>query len=633
MTAAPLFTPAAFFGAMALLAAFGCGLYFRGYQDIIFAPATFALLAFALLAVLPGFRHGFKLPSSPVVWATAAFWLFITLSIAWSTVPFASIVTYLIALALPVTFFSLLLARDRPAWLALCGAMLMMGLLVLAGWAVVQSTVLADRFYRAHDPLPNPNSLGALLNLGLFAMIPAFMMRGKFDIMAGLALAAIAVLFAGVLATESRGALFAAVIALPLLIAMLGAGWRRAALLLGLLAVVYGGMHLATGGEMTRRIAEMNVPGGDENTFPSRRAIWASAAEMVAERPLAGTGLGTFYLYYPAHRKPLVDNSAGNWAHNDPLQFAVEMGVLAPLLFYTVLLAALARTGRALPRTRRGSWERAAVAAPFCALLTFAIDAHVSFPFYLIPITLCAGLLMAVWYDATEKALDDAPAPVIAPGWRRPAGVALTLAFAALVAVMAAGSAAGMHYLQKARAAMATGDVENFIILANKAQSLAPPSFIDPQVMIAGLYIDMLIPPAGLMTTGEQSQVRTDALHMLAEAESVNPAWAEINYKRGRLYEVTGVYGLTPDGAKLAEAEYRTAIAKNPQHFRAREALAKLLAARGLPGDGFDVLSQGMQYPLPLAARTTYIPLMQNLAGLANIQRGFRKKTQDKDAE
>lgn len=624
-----LFTPAAFLGAMALLAAFGCGLYFGGYQDIIFAPAIFALLGFSLLAVLPNCWRGFKMPASPVVFATAAFWLFVTLSLSWSTVPFSSIVTYLIAIALPVTFFSLILARDRMAWLSLCGGMLMMGLLVAAGWAVVQSVVLPDQFYRAHDPLPNPNSLGALLNLGLLAMIPAFMSRRETDINSWLALAAAGLLFAGVLATESRAALFAGLIAMPLLIAMLGTGWRRAALLVGMLLAVYGAMHFATGGEMTRRIVQMNDASTGEETFSSRRAIWSSAVEMVAERPLTGTGLGTFYLYYPAHRKPLVDNSAGSWVHNDPLQFAVEMGVVAPILFYLVLLAALARTCRALPRTRRGTWERAAIAAPFCAVLTFAIDAHVSFPFYIIPITICAGVLMAVWYDATAKALDEDPAPVTPAGWQRPAMAVGILSVAALIAIMAASSAAGMYYLQRARDAMAKADVENFILLADKATRLGPPSFIDPHVMVAGLYIDSLVPPAGVLNAEEQSRARTDALQLLDEAATVNPAWAEIDYKRGKLFAVTGAYGLTPDGPARAAEQYRIAIAKNPMHYRAREELAKILVSQGQPAAAFDILQAGMQYPMPAAITVSYLPLMRRLAPLAATQKDFQQKKAD----
>lgn len=630
MTPAPLFTPAAFTGAMALLAAFGCGLYFGGYQDIIFAPAIGALLVFALLALLPLCWRGFNLPATPVAALTAAFWFFITLSLGWSNVPFASIVTYLIALVLPLTFFALTLARDRTAWLSLCGGMLMMGLLVLAGWAVVQSVFLPDLFYRAHDPLPNPNSLAALLNLGLFAMVPAFMARRDTDINSWLALAAAGLLFAGVVATESRGALLATLVAMPVLIAMLGTGWRRALLLLGMLMAVYGAMHMTTGGEMTRRIAQVNDTASGEETLSSRRAIWSSAMEMAMERPLTGSGLGTFYLYYPAHRTPLADNSAGNWVHNDPLQFAVEMGVLAPLLLYAVMLAALARTIRALPRTRRGSWERAAIAAPFCALITFAIDAHLSFPFYIMPITICAGVLMAVWYDATARAFNEPERPVTFTGWQRPFMVVATLAVAGLIATMAGSSAAGMHYLQKAKVAMATGDVENFVLLADKATRFGPPSFIDPQVMVAGLYIDSLVPPGGVMTMAEQSQARTDALHLLDEAQSVNPAWAEIDYKRGRLYAVTGAYGLTPDGTAQAAEQYRIALSKNPMHYRAREELAKIMAERGDTSGAFDLLQQGMQYPMPNAITATYLPLMHQLAGFAATQKQLRdRKTEE----
>jgi hypothetical protein len=58
------------------------------------------------------------------------------------------------------------------------------------------------------------------------------------------------------------------------------------------------------------------------------------------------TGIGTFYLYYPAVNTGDYF-STGRMAHSDPLQFWAEMGVLAPLLFYGFIIAACAATRRA----------------------------------------------------------------------------------------------------------------------------------------------------------------------------------------------------------------------------------------------------------------------------------------------
>lgn len=624
MTTIRLFTPAAFIGSLLLLAVFGCGLFFAGYQDIIYAPATLCLLAFALLAVLPECWRTLLVPASPFALAVFAFWVYITLSLTWTTIPYASLVTYLIALTLPLTFFSLLLAKDRTAWMALGGATLLMGMLVLAGWAVIQATFLSEQYYRAHHPLPNPNNLGALLNLGFFTILPAALTRGKAGSLPYMALAAAGVFFAGMLATESRGALFACLVALPVMLTILRPGWRRTIMVLVTLAALFAGMQAATGGGMVNRIAHIAAEGSGEDTLKPRIALWDAALGMVKEQPLTGLGLGTFYLQYPAHRPPLTDNSAGSWVHNDPLQFAVEMGVAAPLLFYLILILALIRTGRALRATTDGTL-RAFIAAPFCALLTLAIDAHVSFPLYLIPIMLCAGVLLAVWHEATRRAREEVDHAVHFHGWQQSFIGIAAIAIAALLALMAGSSATGAWYLQKARATLKTGNIENFIVLAEKADRWGPPSFIDPQVQLAGLYVDMLVLPPSLIATGEQSELRTAALHLLAQAESMNPAWAEINFKRGRLFAVTGVYGLTPGGESQAQEQYEIAIHKNPMHYRAREELAKILAAQGQPAAAFDILSAGLEYPMPAAINESYIPLMRQLQALAEVQKKYRK--------
>lgn len=83
---------------------------------------------------------------------------------------------------------------------------------------------------------------------------------------------------------------------------------------------------------------------GDPLVF--RRQIYLSGVEMLADRPLAGFGLGAFSAAYPAYA--LFDNGRFvNLAHNDWLQIAVETGLpgLALLVtFAALLLAALGRS-------------------------------------------------------------------------------------------------------------------------------------------------------------------------------------------------------------------------------------------------------------------------------------------------
>lgn len=79
-----------------------------------------------------------------------------------------------------------------------------------------------------------------------------------------------------------------------------------------------------------------------------RLALWRdSLAALQAWWP-AGTGLGTYvHAFLPFERAASLDPFFPNRAHNDYLEFAIEAGVLAPILLFAgaIVLANLARRG------------------------------------------------------------------------------------------------------------------------------------------------------------------------------------------------------------------------------------------------------------------------------------------------
>lgn len=80
-------------------------------------------------------------------------------------------------------------------------------------------------------------------------------------------------------------------------------------------------------------------------SFVSRFPIWSTTWEIIKDNPW-GTGLGTFAAVYQTHRTE--DSTAGVFAHNDLLQFAAELGWLAPLIFIGLIITAW----RAKPQSR-----------------------------------------------------------------------------------------------------------------------------------------------------------------------------------------------------------------------------------------------------------------------------------------
>ena len=125
-------------GSLLVLGAFTISLFFSGYQDTHYAPASLFLLIFACMAILPSIGGKLHIPSATSAMILFTSWVYVTLSLSWSTVPFASLVTYLIFLAFPLCFFAPLLTTNPERWIKPLGVGLMLALTILAGWALLQ---------------------------------------------------------------------------------------------------------------------------------------------------------------------------------------------------------------------------------------------------------------------------------------------------------------------------------------------------------------------------------------------------------------------------------------------------------------------------------------------------------------
>jgi O-antigen ligase len=77
----------------------------------------------------------------------------------------------------------------------------------------------------------------------------------------------------------------------------------------------------------------------DPINFDSRIKVWEGTLEVIRDRPLLGTGMGTFAYAFPSHR-PAGINCRYLYAHNDFLHFTSEMGIFfLPLFFWTMFSA------------------------------------------------------------------------------------------------------------------------------------------------------------------------------------------------------------------------------------------------------------------------------------------------------
>jgi putative inorganic carbon (hco3(-)) transporter len=623
------FSPVAITGELCLLAAFIFSLFFDGYADIIYAPASLLLLVMAGLAIIPCFWRTVEIPVGKTALFLFLLWLYITVSLTWSTVPFTSLVTYIVFISLPLVFLALSVPENRKAWLTISGIGILIAMGGLGGWAIFQH-FFSPGIYgsRAGGPFINPNNLAALLNMGLLPVMAFLIHRRRHDATCFGALALYTLMLGGVLATESRsGFMFLLVSAFTLCFILrrqINMHKQSIAFLIVIAAVLLGIMHAQGSGEFSHRMASLAAPLEDHSAL-SRISIWTQAFLMLKAHPWTGTGFGTFYLYYPAYRMPMADDSTGNWAHMDSLQFGIETGIAATILFYLFLASVLARTVNALSSLPPESGQRSAVAGLFCGLLAVALDAHVSFPLYLMPILIVCGVWLAGWYSLTAPENEPAYKAHAFKKGERPVVAVAAICVTLLLALLAVSSAAGQHYLVKATDAISKGHVGEFLENIEKAQLRGPASFIDPEVQTAGFYIDILGGADVMFPNDEQRKMFDDSIAMLDAAASMNPAWAEIDYKRGKLYDVIKPE-LVPGGKEQAREFWQIALRKNPMHDRARLALAKSYMAAGDPAKAYDLLKAGMEYPMNQEIFNSFGGIMKQIDELAKIQKAYREQ-------
>jgi len=213
-------------------------------------------------------------------------------------------------------------------------------------------------------PLLDPNNAACVLNFGL---IPCFSLALRKWFWWGM----VTIFAVAMYATASKAGCIAAVIGCGILLIDHFRKYERVMALLGVCALMTGLQLSANAVEAWHWFKPY---------LDTRPAIWEACWRMIQGEPWRGYGLGTFATYYQYFRSEI--ETGGYFAHNDILQFAIEMGVPMTLVF-CFLCVSLAVT------TRRYNIVPAAV------MLAVFLQAMVEFQFYLPSIGILMGLAIA----------------------------------------------------------------------------------------------------------------------------------------------------------------------------------------------------------------------------------------------
>ena len=273
--------------------------------------------------------------------------------------------------------FALLFALLRdldwsPRLLKLCLGVLVGLALVFAGIGYVEywmrelllnpkviSSNQFEEYFRVNSLFFDPNMYGRFLALVMLALTGALLWVRERGIVAG-AVAALAVLWGGLLLTLSQSSFAALLVGLAVLAAL---RWRMrwtlaAAAVLGAVAVV---LVVAFSGAL--RIDFASTESLDRATS-GRYDLMAGGIDLARERPLGGWGSGAFSTEYRRAERA-SSAQAVSASHTIPITVAAEQGLIGLAVYLALLAAALAR----LLRGARAWWPRAVIAACFAAVV------------------------------------------------------------------------------------------------------------------------------------------------------------------------------------------------------------------------------------------------------------------------
>lgn len=611
---------------------FLCALMPIEAYDGHFFLLSFVFIALAVMAALFQLsRSGLSVPRAPFLLAAFSFWALALLSVFHSEMPYISLIYFFFFSVMPLSFLSVSLIADKKIFFRHIFIIAAFIYVALSLSSLAQYFIFTDRllYGRVHLPMADPNSLGGFMLPGFFGAF-SFMILAQGKRAKIFYLMLTALIFAALLTTGSRGAFLGllaglvvyAAIALP----QMKTHGRQLLILAALMLAAFAVLSLLAHEQNSQTPFDIlrNSFSGS-NLLGERFAIWRAALKIVHEHFWLGTGIGTFFLYYPEMRANDF-TTAGLMVHCDPLQFWTDMGVFAPLLFYTLVVLATIRTYKALAVIPTGDPRRIFIAAPFCACLGIILCTHITFYFYTLPILFIMGTMLAWWFTQTEAARPTAPLTIARQGNAdlriiQGCGAALLLC-----ALFLAISLQGAELLvDRAKGLFIAGDVPGFARDINMANRISFGKNARAPALASTIPSGIIAEQGMALPRQEVAKLFIQADRLLDQAIANNPrlasAWhekAELNAnvikalhkKPGERVEDNGKSAVIEDPRALME----TALRYDPLHGNTRVRLAEMMVDAGEKQAALDLLKDGVVWTYPRETFKAYYRLMAKLA-------------------
>ncbi len=574
-------------------------VFMPGTDDLRYGPAVMCPLLAGLLAVIHGYRtKALHFPLNATTLLMAGFFGYLILSTTWAVVPYTAAYFLLILLLMPLLFIAIICTGKTETMLryALTGTgVVVIGVMI---WTLIQFFFLNDQGFRARmkHPFLDPNNLAAFLNMAflpLLALSFRHQPRATRFIYAGLTL----MFFIALLVTYSRMALLGAgisfLVMMPVVIRQTKRPSVTALALIGTAAAIILLANYFTEGSLFSYMHEI-LSFEKSVSMTERMALWMASLRIFGDHFWLGTGLASFFYFYPQYRQP-DDASDGYFAHMDPLQLGLETGIIGYVLIYAFLIAVLCRTIRVIRQPHLTGADRLMVLAPFCGLLTLCIHMHMTFCLYLPANTIPVGVLLAWWYVVTQRYVRD---PVFDLSYTR--GKIVTgrsVILRAWALVWAGQATAGIYFNLKTANATARGDLAAAEDSLRWQYRLSPASSHRPYEREAEIAIRAL-KASGNATLITRRTWFERGLRATEQAIERQPRHGSLRNQKAVLLYLAGE-DVRPGAVDKAINVLRGILRTDPMMIDARIGLANILQGRGEFAMALRVMEEGMVWPRP----------------------------------
>lgn len=561
---------------------------------------------------------GIPASRSPVFWMLPLLWLLALASIAWSAAPMESFIAFatmglavlgFVVFATGRGIFRMLIVMAPFLFLTLCG---------LSIWALVQYAFFPDMMVngQVRYPFANPNNYASLLMLGFF---PAFgWLLGTVKTKTAIAATVVSSILLGGIMVIGGFAVTALTIAGVILVMIVCRGrvavHKKGVAMVVLAGILMLGLHIVMPGNPKLKAYDLQTRTAFQQTekqqsLNTRMAIWKGTAEMIRERGLLGTGIGTYHLFYPEYRVPADRWSSGWMAHNDVLQFWAEMGVAAPFLLLLLYVGCAGRMKAVLNLRGPASGERALCFTLFIGAGMVAVNSLVNFDLYTASILCLLGFVLGLWYRYTGLVLGD-----VWPAWRLPAKASAVTGwvFAILpllaLAFMAQGFLRSEYYSARAQKLVMTGDIEGFQKEIEKSRSAGFDRNPKPYLMAATIPVSVLQQSKNLSSVTRAGLAR-DIDSLLDQAEARNRRLPSVYYYRA----LAARYGLDKNN-EAAQDWLARALAIDPSHAPSRMMLADMEYQARHRKKALQILEEGLSLPPTSPESGSYYEMTASIA-------------------